>query len=198
MDVDDCEPFNGYRCLVCKKGSQCKTLVGTTAISLQEAAEQYLIEESVKLVREEWKIVVTLPFNRDPVKFLTKLHGGSNNYLQAVKTYKAQCKNPEHVMAKLRETQTDLVERKFMTRLSFMPAEVQRLVNDAEFLHYHPWTVVAKEDSISTPIRLVLDPIRTGLNIILPKGEYRLGSISNIVLGNKADPFSWSSDVTKL
>ena len=70
-----------------------------------------------------------------------------------------------------------------MTRLSDMPVEVQESINNAEFLHYHPWTVVAKEDSISTPIRLVVDPTRTGLNLILPKGENRLGSISNILIG---------------
>ena len=66
------------------------------------------------------------------------------------KTYQAQCKKPEHVRAKLRETHAELVERKFMTRLSYMPVEVQELVNNAEFLHYQSWTVVAREDSIST------------------------------------------------
>ena len=85
-----------------------------------------------------------------------------------------------------------------MTRLSEMPADIQKLLKEAEFPHYHPWTVVAKEDSITTPIRLVVDPTRTGLNIILPKGENRLGSISNIIIGNRADPFSQASDITKL
>ena len=85
-----------------------------------------------------------------------------------------------------------------MTKLSDMPPETQKQVNLPKFLHYHPWSVVAKEDSLSTPIRLVVDPTRTGLNIILPKGENRLGSISNILIGNRADPYSWSSDITKL
>ena len=85
-----------------------------------------------------------------------------------------------------------------MTKLSEMPLETQKQVNQAKFRHYHSWSVVAKEDSISTPIGLVVDPTRTGLNIILPKGENRLGSISNILIGNRADPYSWSSDITKL
>ena len=46
-NVDDCQPYNAYRCPVCAKCIQCKTSVRTTAI----AAEQHLIEESVKLVR---------------------------------------------------------------------------------------------------------------------------------------------------
>ena len=57
---------------------------------------------------------------------------------------------------------------------------------------------MAKEDSISTPNRLVVDPTMTGLNQILPKGENRLGSINQILIGNRADPYSWSSDITKL
>ena len=76
IDIDDCEPYTGYRCPVCAKCNQCKTSVRTTAISLQEAAEQHLIEESVKLVREKKRVVVTLPFTQDPVKFLTNRHGG--------------------------------------------------------------------------------------------------------------------------
>ena len=125
-----------------------------------------------------------------------------------IKTYRAQCKKPEHVKSKLRETHADLFSRKFMTKLSEMPLETQKQVNQSKFRHYHPWSVVAKEDSISTPtpiqtptptpIRLVVDPTQTGLNIILPKGENRLGSISNILIGNRADPYSWSSDITKL
>ena len=38
----------------------------------------------------------------------------------------------------------------------------------------------------------------TGLNLILPKGENRLGSINQILIGNRADPFSWRSDITNL
>ena len=37
-----------------------------------------------------------------------------------------------------------------MTKLSEMPLETQKQVNQAKFRHYHPWSVVAKEDSIST------------------------------------------------
>ena len=58
--------------------------------------------------------------------------------------------------------------------------------------------MVAKEDSISTPIRLVVDPTMSGLNLILRKGENRIGSINQILIGNRADPYSWSSDITKL
>ena len=38
----------------------------------------------------------------------------------------------------------------------------------------------------------------TGLNQTLPKGENRLGSIIQILIGNCVDPYFWSSDITKL
>ena len=91
-----------------------------------------------------------------------------------------------------------MVDRKFMVKLSEMPEHAQQLINNAPFQHYHPWNMVAKEDSISTPIRLVVDPTMSGLNHILPKGENRIGSINQILIGNKGDPYSWSSDITKL
>ena len=85
-----------------------------------------------------------------------------------------------------------------MRKLSELPEENQRMISTAPFRHFHPWRMVAKEDSISTPIRLVVDPTMTGLNLILPKGENRLGSINQILIGNRADPYSWSSNITKL
>ena len=60
-----------------------------------------------------------------------------------------------------------------MGKLTEMPQNIQERIKQAGFLHYLPWTMAAKEDSISTPIRLVVDPTCTGLNIILPIGEYR-------------------------
>ena len=83
-----------------------------------------------------------------------------------------------------------------MTLLHEMPENIKQLLTNVSFLHYHPWRIVAKEDSISTPIRLVVDPSMTGLNLILPKGENRLGSINQIFIGNRADPYAWASDIS--
>ena len=58
--------------------------------------------------------------------------------------------------------------------------------------------MVNKEDSISTPVRLVVDPTMTGLNLTLAKCENRIGSLVAISLRNRALEYAWSSDVTKL
>ena len=41
--------------------------------------------------------------------------------------------------------------------------------------------MVLKEDSVSTPVRLVVDPRMTKLNVILAKGENRLGKLNEIL-----------------
>ena len=55
-----------------------------------------------------------------------------------------------------------------------------------------------KEDSISTPVRLVVDLTMPGLNLTLAKGENRTGSLINILLRNRVWQYAWSYDVTKL
>merc|ERR1711911_458614 len=66
------------------------------------------------------------------------------------------------------------------------------------FHHYYPWRIVAKEDSVSTPIRMIVDPTMTGLNLILAKGENRLGNLVEILIRNRVKKHAWSSDISKM
>ena len=75
----------------------------------------------------------------------------------------------------MRIAHSELVERDFMTKLSDLPDHLQEFIRTADFNHYYCWRVVYKEDSQSTPVRLVVDPTMSGLNILLAKGENNLG-----------------------
>ena len=55
-----------------------------------------------------------------------------------------------------------------------------------------------KEDSQSTPVRLVVDPTMSGLNILLAKGENNLGNIFDILTRSRTNQFSWAADISKL
>ena len=55
-----------------------------------------------------------------------------------------------------------------------------------------------KEDSQSTPVRLVVDPTMSGLNIVLAKGENNLGNIFDILTCSRTNQFSWAADISKL
>ena len=67
-----------------------------------------------------------------------------------------------------------------MTKLTYLPEQLQEVIKSAEFNHYYCWRVVYKEDSQRSPVRLVMDPTMSGLNILLAKGENNLGNIFDI------------------
>ena len=92
----------------------------------------------------------------------------------------------------------ELVERDFMTKLSDLPDHLQEFIRTADFNHYYCWRVVYKEDSQSTPVRLVVDPTMSGLNILLAKGENNLGIIFDILTCSRTNQFSWAAYISKM
>ena len=66
---------------------------------------------------------------------------------------------------KVRVAHNELLEQDFMTKLSDLPEHLQEFSKTADFNYYYCWQVVYKEDSQSTPVRLVVDPTMSGLNI---------------------------------
>ena len=105
-----------------------------------------------------------------------------------------QCKKSDIDKAGTRLTHADLIECGFMVKLLDMPIDCQK----ASFNHYYPWFIVSKNDFISTPRRIVVDPSCTGLNQILPKGENRIGTIPDIIIRNQTKPVEWASDISKM
>ena len=75
----------------------------------------------------------------------------------------------------MRIAHSELVKRDFMTKLSELPEHLQEFIRTADFNHYYCWRVVYKEDSQSTPVRLLVDSNMSALNILLAKGEINLG-----------------------
>ena len=72
MNLDNPDDIVSYRCKDCSQCITCKRSPRLTAISIQEALEQSYIESSVKIDFKEKKVVVNLPFMKDPIDFLSK------------------------------------------------------------------------------------------------------------------------------
>ena len=85
-----------------------------------------------------------------------------------------------------------------MTKMSDLPRHLQEFIKSADFNYYYCWRVVYKEDSQSTPVRLVVDPTMSGLNILLAKGENNLGNIFDILVRSRTNQFSWAADISIL
>ena len=198
INEDNNDQLVTYRCSKCAECITCKRSPRLTAISLQEAAEQDLIEKSIKIDFDNKKVIATLPFTKDPVQFLSTKHKGKSNMRQAKSIYFSQCRKPDVDKQGMIKAHKELVDRGFMIKLTELPSEVQGKIKTAEFSHYYPWFIVRKEDSLSTPIRLVVDPSCTGMNQILPKGENRLGNIIDLMVRNRVVSHVWSSDISKL
>lgn len=198
IDEEDIPAVTDFRCERCQNCPGCKLSSRVKTRSLQEAHEQEVIEKSVTVCLEEAKVKVNLPFVKQPVDFLTERHKGSDNFYQAMRIYRAQCNKPDDVKKQIIAAQADLASRGFMVPLATMSAKTQALIKAAPFRHYFPWRAVYKPGSVSTPVRLVVDPSCTGLNIILAKGENMLTQIPNILVRLRTQRFAWTTDVSKL
>ena len=98
----------------------------------------------------------------------------------------------------MRKVHKDLVDKGFMVKLDRMDPAKRKVVEMAPFQHYNPWRLVMKMDSVTTPVRMVVDPTITKFNEILAKGENRMGSIFSIMIRCRCTEYVWSSDISKL
>ena len=199
FDQDDVEQTHSLRCEDCVRCKKCGQSARTRMISLQEKVEQEAIERSVTIDLEARKTWVDLPFLKDPIPSLKAKHKGKdNNYYQALRVYKDQCKKPEIMRKEFNKVHADLVNRGFMMKLQDLPEEHQTIIRESGFRHVMPWRIQEKPDSLSTPIRMVVDGTMTGLNQLLAKGENRMSKISSIMIRNRCKRKTWTSDVSKL
>ena len=198
QDEVDIPEIVEFRCDSCASCPTCKMSARTKTKSLQESFEQQVIEKSVHVDMNEAKVWVDLPFIKEPVEYLTKKHGGPNNYNQALKVYQGQCRKRDEVKDQVRKAHGELVEKSYMSQLSDLPKDLQDMVNNAPFHHYYPWRAVYKEDSVTTPVRLVVDPTMTGLNEILAKGVNMLSKIPELLIRFRCFRRTWNTDISKL
>ena len=195
MDIPEIVEF---KCDSCANCPTCKLSARVKTKSLQESFEQQVIEKSVHVDMVEAKVWVDLPFIKEPVEYLTKKHSGPSNYNQALKVYQGQCRKRDEVKDQVRKAHGELVDKSYMSQLSDLPKELQDVVNSAPFHHYYPWRAVYKEDSVTTPVRLVVDPTMTGLNEILAKGVNMLSKIPELLIRFRCFRRTWNTDISKL
>ena len=121
----------------------------------------------MKICEDNNTVIAEYPILKDPVEFLTARHNNSNNYGQALKVYRGQCRKNKEQIKGMRHVHQELVEKDFMKKLSDFDEETQNVITNAAFQHYNPWRIVLKEDSNSSQVRMVVDPTITSFNLLL-------------------------------
>ena len=54
-----------------------------------------------------------------------------------------------------------------------------------------------QDDSVITPVRLVVDPTMPGLNMILAKGTNKLSRIPTLLIRYRCSTHTWNTDISK-
>ena len=135
MDQDDIGDTVSFWFPDCSKCLTYKKSKRINAVSLQEACEQVIIEQSGKICEETNTVIAKYPFLKDPVEFLSAMHNSSNNKDQALKVYKGQCRKSEEQQQGMKIVHKELVEKDFMKRLVDCNKETQDFIINVSFQH---------------------------------------------------------------
>ena len=109
VDKEDTANTIIYRCPDCK-------VCGVQKISekdwhiITRISRADNIESSVNLDMANQRVLVTLPWIKDPIQPLIDKHKGNSNIHQALRVYKSQCIKGPQIKEKVRVAHSELVE----------------------------------------------------------------------------------------
>ena len=195
--LDRDQDIVSYRCPQCEDCDKCKKSNRLQSSSLRDRSEQKLIEKSISIDYNLKQVTVSLPFLRDPVDFFLKHFKGNSNYGQALAVYKTQCRKKPEVKDGIRKAMQELIDLNFVCKLNDLPSDLLTQTKASPVFHYYLWRAVLK-DSISTPVRLVVDPTSSLMNVIVAKGDSNLSSMIQLLLNARSSAVCFCTDIRKL
>ena len=187
-----------YRCIKCRACADCKKGELLEETSLQEEAEQALIEASVWLEPEKERLVCRLPFVKDPAAAL------EDNKQQAERIFASQmktfAKNKDMKEAVIK-AHDKLLSKGHVVAVNDLAPEERKVFDATPGAYVLPWSCVSKADSVSTPYRVVFNAsfkTRSGesLNSTLAKGANKLPLILSLLLRFSARRYALAADVS--
>ena len=184
-----------YRCGRCRACAMCNNAEKLEKVSLQEEAEQALIESCVYYDHQKKKVVAKMPFIQQPDTYLA-----DNRYI-ATRVLESQIRMVEKQPAlrpQLQASHEKLRSRGFVARLDDLPPAQKKLASQPGY--FLPWRHV-HSGSLSTPCRLVFDAssrTKTGhsLNCILAKGSNTLASLLHLLIRFRIGGAAFTADVS--
>ena len=197
LESEDIGTQAPYRCIGCRVCNDCKNGDILEATSLKEEAEQFLIKNSVKFKPDEKRIVATLPFIADPVK---ELQPNRNRALKVLESQLRKLQKDPEAKLQVLASHDKLASNGYSCDIDDLSTEERALVDNLPGEYYLPWRFVTKENSISTPVRVVFDASATtssgkSLNDVLAKGTNKLEKILALDINFRAGPHAFACDI---
>ena len=189
-----------YRCINCRNCQKCKSGDRIESISIKEEVEQDIINQSVSVDVSRGTTEAKLPFIENPVRKLAP------NKDKAVAIYNSQIKRlskyPKDKEDAIR-SEAKLQELGHVEYVSNLTEEQKKKLYDSPIQNFIPWSVVWKDNSLSTPCRVVFNaslPTNTGisLNDILAKGKNNMNLLVEILIRWRMHAYGFHSDVQKM
>ena len=189
-----------YRCVNCRNCKQCKDNEKTEVISIKEEIEQDLINKSVTVDIENRICTAKLPVIHNPSRKLAPTKNKALAiYNQQVKKLEKNPKDKQDVIA----SEAKLNALGHVCYSKDLSTELQKMLQEHPVQNYIPWRAVWKENSLSTPCRVVFDASsNTGsgfsLNDILVKGRNNMNKLVEIFIRWTTHAAALHTDVQKM
>ena len=189
-----------YRCIDCRNCQKCKNSERIESISIKEEIEQDLINQSVTVDPVRGITEAKLPLIENPV------HKLAPNKKKALAIYNSQLKRlAKHPKDKedVIQSEAKLQELGHVEYVSNLTDDQQQKLKENPIQNFIPWSIVWKDNSLSTPCRVVFNasmPTETGfsLNDILAKGRNNMNLLVEIFIRWRSHAFALHSDVQKM
>ena len=199
-EAEYCGSEISYRCVRCRDCDDCKKHEKIEAVSIREEIEDDLIRKAVKIDVKNRVTTATLPFTHDPVLRLAP------NKHKAMKTYQQQLRKLEKSPSDKQEvlmSEGKLQQLGYVDYVKNLSPDQQEMLRRSKIQNFIPWRVVWKENSISTPCRLVFDasqPTDTGysLNDLLAKGSNNMNHLQEILMRWGIHKVGLTTDIKKM
>ena len=189
-----------FRCIQCRSCNDCKHHDNIQAISIKEEIEQDLINKSVVVDISNQCTTASLPFTCDPhLRLSPNRHKALQVYQQQIKKLNKYPKDKQDVI----ESERKLHQLGHVDFVKNLSPEIQKQLQLNSIKNYIPWRAVWKENSITTPCRVVFDafqPTYSGysLNSIIAKGKNSMNKLVEIVLRWYSKKIGFHTDIRKM
>ena len=189
-----------YRCINCRNCQKCKNGERIENISIKEEIEQDLINNSITVDVNAGKTVAKLPLLADPAIKLVP------NHTKALAVYKSQLKRLTKNAKDREDVITSEAKLQSLGHVEYIKNLSQKQQEELKcnpIKNYIPWTTVWKDNSISTPCRIVFNASmptdsQFSLNDILAKGKNNMNMLVEILIRWRTHAYAFHSDVQKM